>query len=193
MHTKTLVLPQDQQPYGMADSGTGPELFTSPLELPVLLGSCGISLLIFILSIWLLAVLMKAVARIPVEHRPYPPGLVFLSLIPCFNVVWAWFLGVGIPRGLAAAFEERGMIGASSCAVSGLVMAVIALVTFVASVVLSVLGSIGRASMLAEQDQVIGAVHFIPDFLAIGASLLSFVCFAYFVGAVNKTSKQLLD
>jgi len=189
----TSILKQEPGPNDAVDGPIVPELFMSPLELPVFLGGCGISLLIFALTIWLLVVLMKAMIRIPPEQRPYPPGLVFLFLIPCFSVVWAWFLGVGIPRGLAAAFEERGQIGASSCALSGLVMAVVQLVAFAAGVALSFYASISRSAMIAEQDTVIGAVHFIPDFVVIGLSIVGFICFAWFVGAVNRASRQLHD
>ena len=164
----------------------------SALELQFTLGSCGLGVLFFLLSIWLLVVQMKAVSLIPVANRPFPPGLVFLGLIPCFNVVWVWFLGIGIPKGLAAGFKAKGIEGVPTCNLAGVVMAAMVLISNIGAMGLSFYGSYQRAILMTSQDQVIGASDFIPDMVGNALGVLSFACFVYFTFAVSKASKRFL-
>ena len=164
----------------------------SELELQFTVGGCGLSLLLWLPSIWLLIVQMRAVDRIPAEHRPFPPGLVLLGLVPCFNIIWVWFLGIGIPKGLAAGFKAKGIEGVSSCATAGVLMAAMTLLANIAALILSTYGGFHRAALMAAQDEVIGASHFLPDMIAMGLGLVSFYFFAYFTFAVSKASKRFL-
>lgn len=187
----SLLLLQDAGQPQPGDSFAA-ALGMSEMEFGFTVGGCGLALLLFLLSIWLLVVQMKAVSLIPAANRPFPPGLVFLGLIPCFNIVWAWFLGIGIPKGLAAGFKANGIEGASTCSIAGLMMASMVLLSNVAAVGLSFYGSLQRGLLLTSQDEVIGASHFLPDMISMGLGLVSFFFFAHFTFAVSKSSKRFL-
>ena len=44
--------------------------------------------------------------RIPREYRKMEPGLVWLLLIPCFNLIWNFFVFPGLSRSFRAYFDS---------------------------------------------------------------------------------------
>lgn len=54
---------------------------------------------------WLL---MNCLKRIPQPHRKMEPGMVWLLLIPCFGLVWAFFVGLRIPESFQSYFDANG-------------------------------------------------------------------------------------
>ena len=46
--------------------------------------------------------------RIPAAHRKMEPGLVWLLLIPCFNLVWAFFVFLRLPDSYNSYFKAQG-------------------------------------------------------------------------------------
>jgi hypothetical protein len=52
------------------------------------------------------------------------PGLVWLNIIPCFSLVWSWFLAIWIPDSLRAAFKEASIEGVPDGRVKGVAYAI---------------------------------------------------------------------
>ena len=70
----------------------------------------GISLVIgLIVAIFYLLTLQKALNRCAPENRAMAPGLVWLMLIPLFNLVWHFFVVLNIAKSFDAEFQKRGM------------------------------------------------------------------------------------
>ena len=76
------------------------------------------------ITIWGLIVLMNSMSAVPEKHRRMAPGLVWLNMIPCFNLVWSWFLAIWIPDSLRAAFKEASIEGVPDGRVKGVVHAI---------------------------------------------------------------------
>lgn len=53
--------------------------------------------------------LQKALNRCSPESRAMNPGMVWLMLIPLFNMVWQFFVVLNMAKSLAAEFQKRGM------------------------------------------------------------------------------------
>lgn len=74
--------------------------------------------------IWGLIILMNSMSAIPEKHRRMAPGLVWLNIIPCFSLVWSWFLAIWISDSLRAAFKEASIEGVPDGRVKGVVYAI---------------------------------------------------------------------
>ena len=53
--------------------------------------------------------------RIPEEHRKLRPGMVWLLMIPCFNIVWNFFVYPALSASYTAAFESEGSHSHGDC------------------------------------------------------------------------------
>ena len=53
--------------------------------------------------------LQKALNRCSPECRAMQPGMVWLMLIPLFNIVWQFFIVLNMAKSLAAEFQKRGI------------------------------------------------------------------------------------
>jgi hypothetical protein len=71
---------------------------------PMMIG-LSVGLLIAAVICFLLYDLQKAV---PPQHRKIEPGMIWLSLIPLFNLVWNFFVFLRVPESYQSAFAERG-------------------------------------------------------------------------------------
>lgn len=72
---------------------------------------------------WLVS---DAVRRVPPEHRLMSPGMVWLLLIPLFNIVWAFFVFQKVPESIDRALRARGITDAGDCGKRwGLVFAIL--------------------------------------------------------------------
>jgi hypothetical protein len=76
------------------------------------------------ITIWGLIVLMNSMSAVPEKHRRMAPGLVWLNIIPCFSLVWSWFLAIWIPDSLRAAFKEASIEGVPDGRVKGVAYAI---------------------------------------------------------------------
>ncbi len=95
------------QGFGHGDAaGAGLGLAMVLLLLGVILVLCLVALAVGIFLTWMVS---KVAAAVPPEHREVEPGQVWLLLIPCFNLVWNFFVFPKISRGLAKAIAARGL------------------------------------------------------------------------------------
>jgi hypothetical protein len=58
-----------------------------------------------VLICWLL---MNDLKRVPPAHRKMEPGLVWLLLIPCFHLVWNFFVFLRLPESYRSYFTSTG-------------------------------------------------------------------------------------
>jgi len=66
-------------------------------------------LLLLVPGIIYLITLQKALDKCAPTTRTMQPGMVWLLLIPLFNVIWHFFVVLGIAKSLANEFARRGM------------------------------------------------------------------------------------
>ena len=66
-------------------------------------------LIVLVVTIFYLLTLQKALSRCAPENRAMSPGLVWLMLIPLFNLVWQFLVVINISKSLAAEFQKRGL------------------------------------------------------------------------------------
>jgi hypothetical protein len=60
-------------------------------------------------AIFYLLTLQKALNRCSPECRAMNPGMVWLMLIPLFNLVWQFFVVLNMAKSLGAEFQKRGL------------------------------------------------------------------------------------
>ncbi len=78
----------------------------------VAIGAIVLALAIMAFICWLL---MGCLKRIPPQYRKMEPGMVWLMMIPCFNIVWAFFIGLRIPESFQAYFAAQGRTDVGDC------------------------------------------------------------------------------
>jgi len=80
----------------------------------------------------IILILQSVFKRIPPEHREMEPGMVWLLLIPCFNVVWNFFVYPKLSNSLKSYFNSIGRVDVSDCGAGlGLAYAVLAAVSII--------------------------------------------------------------
>ena len=88
--------------YGGQDMGG---LFGAGALVAVMLGMIGMALLINVVICLLLSGCFR---RVPKQFRQMEPGMVWLLLIPCFNIVWNFFVFLKLPASYQAYFSSIG-------------------------------------------------------------------------------------
>lgn len=53
--------------------------------------------------------------RIPQEHRLMEPAMVWLLMIPCFNVIWNFFVFPRLSKSFEGYFQAQGIVEAGDC------------------------------------------------------------------------------
>jgi heme/copper-type cytochrome/quinol oxidase subunit 2 len=61
------------------------------------------------ITIFFILTLQKALNRCSPENRAMQPGMIWLMLIPLFNIVWIFFVVINISKSLSAEFTKRGI------------------------------------------------------------------------------------
>lgn len=56
----------------------------------------------------------KALNQVSESNRQMQPGLVWLFLVPCLNIIWLFFIVIQIPASLQKEFQDRGKDDGSS-------------------------------------------------------------------------------
>lgn len=64
-------------------------------------------LVIIVIGILYLMTLYKCLKKVKPENRAMEPGLVWLSLIPVFNLVWNFFIVIQMKESLSKEFNSR--------------------------------------------------------------------------------------
>ena len=87
-----------------------------------------VTVLMFVPTIFYLLTLQKALNRCSPESRAMNPAMVWLMLIPLFNIVWHFIIVLNMAKSLGAEFQKRGIPEEPSPGQTlGLVMCVTAL------------------------------------------------------------------
>lgn len=86
------------------------------VALGVILFVIGVILLVTLLVYLIVAFLLyTCLARVPKEYRKMEPGLVFLLIIPLFNIIWNFFVFLRIPESYQAYFAAQGRTDLGDC------------------------------------------------------------------------------
>jgi hypothetical protein len=64
---------------------------------------------ILVVKIFFILTLQKALKGCSPENRAMSPGLVWLLLIPFFNLIWNFFVVMNMAKSLGAEFQKRGI------------------------------------------------------------------------------------
>ena len=168
-----------------------PPMLPSEEELIATFISCGVGLALYVLGLWMLYILMRAMSAVPEGHRKMAPGLVWLSAIPCFNLVWAFFLAIWIPASLKAACDARGWQGISTGRGIGLTYAVVQVLTAVGTFGISLGASFMQMQAVRDQEVISPASGMIVQIVGLAASLLVFGLFVGFTLKVRKVGAML--
>jgi hypothetical protein len=79
-----------------------PEFFAIFLPLMLVLVVVGL-----VISIMFLLTLSTALSRCSPENRKMEPGMVWLTLIPCFGFIWMFFVVINVSQSLKQEFHAR--------------------------------------------------------------------------------------
>lgn len=70
--------------------------------------------------------------KVPAAHRKLEPGLVWLLMIPCFPVVWNFFVFLRVPESFKSYFDAQGRTDVGDCGRSiGLAYAICVACSFI--------------------------------------------------------------
>lgn len=67
----------------------------------------GVLAVVLVIAIFFLLTLQKALSRVSPRNRLMEPGMVWLMLIPCFNIIWQFFIVIRVPGSLRNEFRDR--------------------------------------------------------------------------------------
>jgi len=77
---------------------------------------CVLFLLVMVgITIFILYLQYKLLDAIPPQHRFMEPGMVWLLLIPCFNLIWNFFVFTRIPKSYQHYFYAHGRTDVGDC------------------------------------------------------------------------------
>lgn len=83
-------------------------------------------------GIFIIFLLYKAAQAIPQQHQQLSPGMVWLLLIPLFNIVWQFFVILKISGGYKSYFDSINRTDVGDCGKTiGLVAIICSLVSFI--------------------------------------------------------------
>jgi hypothetical protein len=96
--------------FGRPQQGLPPEAITAI----VIVGVIGVIIGLAI-TIALILALASCFKRIPPQYRLMEPGMVWLLLIPCFNIVWIFFVYLRLPLSYQNYFRAHGRTDVGDC------------------------------------------------------------------------------
>ena len=165
-------------------------MWVSPVELVL---ACGLTLLILAVMIWGLITLMQVMQAVPEKHRRMAPGLVWLAIIPCFNLIWNWFLVIWITKSLEDAFAEAGISDARTGRGKGFTYATLAVIRHLVVLALSTAMGLMSAMMTSgvEDPGQLTAPVWLPSILDSVLAFVTFLFFILFVLEVKSASRRL--
>jgi hypothetical protein len=81
----------------------------------VIVGGSLCLLVLLAITIAIIYLLYKALDAVPPEFREMEPSMVWLLLIPCFNLVWNFFVYTRVARSYQNYFHEHGRFNVGDC------------------------------------------------------------------------------
>jgi hypothetical protein len=75
----------------------------------IIQGIIGLGMLVFL--VFYLLAMQNALNQVSPRNRDMEPGMVFLGLIPCFNLVWLFFIVSRVASSLEKEYDSRGLSG----------------------------------------------------------------------------------
>ena len=74
----------------------------------------------------------SSLGKVPAAHRKLEPGLVWLLMIPCFPIVWNFFVFLRVPESFKSHFDAQGRTDVGDCGRSiGLAYAICVACSFI--------------------------------------------------------------
>ena len=71
-------------------------------------------------------------SKVPAAHRKMEPGMVWLLMIPCFPIVWNFFVFLRVPESFKSYFDAQGRTDVGDCGRSiGLAYAICVACSFI--------------------------------------------------------------
>ena len=99
-----------------SSSGSSPDALLGGMGLMMILAfGCFIFLVILAIQIFILYTLQNCLKRIPQQYRQQEPAMVWLLLIPFFNLVWNFFIWPKIAASFKAYFDAQGRTDVGDC------------------------------------------------------------------------------
>jgi hypothetical protein len=59
--------------------------------------------------------IIQSLQRVPAEHRRIEPAMIWLLLIPCFSLIWNFFVFRRVPDSFASYFAAQGQSDVGDC------------------------------------------------------------------------------
>jgi len=76
---------------------------------------CGVLIVALAILVWVLYLLQTCFQRIPQQYRLMEPGMVWLMLIPLFNLVWQFFVVFRLSHSFQNYFTAQGRKDVGDC------------------------------------------------------------------------------
>jgi uncharacterized BrkB/YihY/UPF0761 family membrane protein len=154
---------------------------------------CGVFLISLYITIWGSIVLMSSMNAVPERHRRMVPGLVWLSLIPFFVLIWAWFLAFLIPDSLRSAFKEASIEGVPDGRAKGLAWAISVAVAFLLTISVGLVGgSLSMPPPSIEGDELVTTSSiYLTTIIQVLLSFVPMIFFILFFLEVKSAATQL--
>lgn len=93
---------------------------------------CGIVLVALIVTIFFLLTMSKALKRCRPRCRSMEPGMVWLMLVPLFNIVWQFFVVNRVTESIGREYRKRGWSKSGDFGQSvGMAMCILSLTTWI--------------------------------------------------------------
>ncbi len=68
-----------------------------------------------VISIVVILIVQSFYKRIPSEHRKMQPGMTWLLLIPCFSIIWNFFVFLRLSDSFKSYFDSQGIEDVGDC------------------------------------------------------------------------------
>lgn len=100
----------------LAQSGSGgEEAAAAAIGIGIIIIALIAAVIGLAIAIFILYLLYSVLARVPEPYRKMAPGMVFLLLIPLFNIVWIFFTVLNVSGSLKNYFDSVGRTDVGDC------------------------------------------------------------------------------
>lgn len=157
-----------------------------PPEIAGILGiiiavACVVLVIVFTIYIFYLLTLQKALNRCSPRNRLMEPAMVWLYLIPCFNLIWQFFIATRVPGSLQNEFRDRNRDDGSDY---GRSIAMTAAVLNIINIPISQAGNVFNQNKMPEVGMIVSGVSLV-------ISLIAFILFIVFWVKIANYSAML--